>query len=388
MKRKLLLVLLFSAAVLHAQDVIYYPSGGAPPGGGAWDSGVNGIVVRTAPSTAVSRTITSTSLIVQNGDGVAGNLTVDLDGAVTPSFTSGTATVSGNCSVGQFYFETDANLLSGCTATNTWRTFVSTSDSTRSANSLTSIDIVEDFLTGVGSTSGQAGWWGPLISAVATGVATEIPGVYPHVGIMRLASNVSNDNSGALVAMGNTVGLPWGTSWDSTDWTIDVIFQPGSNSTAITNTDTEIGLTSASAFPISGATNGIYIRHDSDASDATFKFIVCNAAGAAGCTGTADGANIKIENSTITPVAGTWYRFRIRHLVAGGPGATRLVGFRVNDETEVTFCSSGCTDTLGTVPSGTALRPDVQYLTRTTTGTMSGDLDYFAITMSGIAARY
>lgn len=47
-----------------------------------------------------------------------------VDTTTTPQFTSGTATVSGNCTVGQMYIETDTGIVSHCTATNVWATAI------------------------------------------------------------------------------------------------------------------------------------------------------------------------------------------------------------------------------------------------------------------------
>jgi hypothetical protein len=163
-----------------------------------------------------------------------------------------------------------------------------------------------------------------------------------------------------------------------------VVFQPGSNSTSIASTGIWVGIfDNVSTVP---STNGIFIRRDTDLSETAFAFVICNASGASGCASAADAANAKVMASTITPSAGTFYRFRIRRATSG-VGGNPTIYFRVNNETEKTACSSGCDTTLGTVPSGQDMVVNVQYLTRTTTGVMSGDIDYIYFTITGLT-RY
>ena len=82
----------------------------------------NGLVAKTAANTSAARTIT-----VTNGDGVAGNPTLDLSATVNlaskilrlPSSTS----LPGTCSVGDIYMDTDATSgrrIYACESANTW----------------------------------------------------------------------------------------------------------------------------------------------------------------------------------------------------------------------------------------------------------------------------
>lgn len=124
------LALLLAAGTTWGQDIIPPSGGGGGTGSGVADPGSNGIMVRTAEDVSAARSIVSSAgtLVVGNEDGVAGNVTLDVDTSIFGQFSSGTATVSGNCTIGDYYLETDANLFSACTATNTWRTMFSTSD--------------------------------------------------------------------------------------------------------------------------------------------------------------------------------------------------------------------------------------------------------------------
>lgn len=360
--------------------------------------------------------------------GATNAVTLSVDRAVIPGYAQGTTSPGATCSPGDFYFETDLTLHI-CKATNTWAplfTFVDDSvmlgsgtayepkaipdcddsggnhlnyDTATNAFSCgtsgggaafdpgTTVTFYDDFLGGTLST-GLLGTNGVNFTAVSTGTVSNAVATAGtvHPGVYRLNSHATNDNSGialSVINSGQTVSNV-GAAWDSSDWQIDGVFMLGSNSTAITSTGFWFGL-SDNVGTIPG-TNGIFIRRDTDLSETAFAFVVCNTNGASGCASAADSTNIKVSASTITPSAGTWYRFRIRQLQSG-VGGNRTIYFRVNGETEVTFCSSGCTDTLGTVPSGVNMTLVVQYLTRTTTGVMSGDVDYLYFTITGLT-RY
>lgn len=258
-----------------------------------------------------------------------------------------------------------------------------------SSDPFSSIDIVDDFQAGNTATT-TAATFGFSTTALSTGTgggATGIPVLY---GAMRFNSHATNDNSGFILAIGSQnvfSSVSSATVWTSTDWSYDVIFKPGSNSTAITNIGMFIGLAAAfNSDPMAGA-GSIGIRFDSDRTDATFVFVTCDST-TNGCASAGDDTNQKVVASTITPVAGTNYRFRIRR-AAVGVGGNPTIYMRVNDEAEKTFCASGCSDLATEVPDGTiGLAPIVLYVTRTTTGVLSGDLDYLRLRIPNIPARY
>jgi hypothetical protein len=257
----------------------------------------------------------------------------------------------------------------------------SSSQASASVNPATTIEQTEEFMTG-GATSTTLGSIGLSITAIATGTLGFPAGEADHPGLVRLNSHATNDNSGADVSWpGGAVGPALLTR----DWSIDVLFKPGSNSTAITNAAWYVGVTSTTADP-AAATVGIWARFNSDLTDAKWMFQICNAAGAAGCASADDAANTTVIASTVTPSANTWYRVRMRQ-VAVGVGGTRTIYARINDENEVSFCASGCTDVLTGVPTSGNIVPSVFYLTRTTTGVLSGDLDYIYFKQSGLV-RY
>jgi hypothetical protein len=126
----------------------------APPAGtaGVGDPGTNGLLARTSANTATARALTggSGNVVVTNGDGVAGNPTVDLGANVellsasqsasgdrvflgkvdargatasAPFKTGANASLPAVCDVGQTYFASDAPVaqrLRFCAAANVW----------------------------------------------------------------------------------------------------------------------------------------------------------------------------------------------------------------------------------------------------------------------------
>ncbi len=103
-------------------------SGGS---GGLADPGSNGVVVRTALNTTVARAVTGTAneITATNGNGVSGSPTLSIADAFDISGKTSTAPIKkgtalpGTCSIGQFFFDTDATAgsnLFACTASNTW----------------------------------------------------------------------------------------------------------------------------------------------------------------------------------------------------------------------------------------------------------------------------
>jgi hypothetical protein len=234
---------------------------------------------------------------------------------------------------------------------------------------------------------GQIGWTGVNYFAVNTGtVASTSVTETGHPGLLRLNSHATNDNSGVLLVLGGGGGNEeFGSSFDTLVWSLDFLLKVGSNSTAITNAAIYVGLTNQRNADPNGTSAGIWVRRDSDESDTAFVFATCNASGAAGCGATGDDTNQRAATSTITPSAGNYYRFRISQDLTG-PGSTRKIYFRVNNETAVTFCSSGCDETILAILDGNLI-PFIGYFTRTTTGVLSGDADYLYVKIEGMT-RY
>jgi hypothetical protein len=246
----------------------------------------------------------------------------------------------------------------------------------------TSISMVEEFAGGT-LTSGQLGTLGWRSAAISTGTLVGGTSAASHPTVMNLNSHATNDNSGYEVYLSqddNGSGLGK-VSWDGLttgDWTLDVLFKPNS----VTSVALWIGFTTGTPDAVSG---GAWIRFDTDKSDTKYVFQICNNSAASGCPAAGDDTSSKTTLSTVTASA-AWTRGRIR-FDATGTGGNPTWYFRINDETELDFCSSGCSDTLGTLPTGATGRPTVTWMTRTTTGVQTLQLDYWAFQASGMT-RY
>jgi hypothetical protein len=272
---------------------------------------------------------------------------------------------------------TDDKLLYN-TSTNTWSCGT---DQTGGAafDPSTTVQLIEEFMTGH-NTAGHAGQLGHYPTLLASGTNGQVTGTTTHPGVWKLSSHVSNDDSGAILAFNSASASSSETDdWETTDWALDAVIEIASAG-AITNSAFLFGLTTSAGALYH--TNMVFIRRDTDLTDTTWAFEVCDTSA---CETTDDAANVQVELSTITPSAATWYRLRIRHAVSG-VGSNPTIYFRINDETEVTFCSSGCDDTLEQY-EGVTMVPFVAYVTRTTSEVKSSLVDYFAVNFTGLT-RY
>jgi hypothetical protein len=440
MKRSPLVVLALLLAAPALAQKTYPPSsqggGGAPGGGGVADPGGDGIMARTAVDTSAARTFTSPAgtLTLTNADGVAGNPGLDVDTSIFPQYSTGAADPPAACTLGDIYIETDTAEAYLCVDEDpdTWTlaggtSFAATDDTTLVGNGAvlqnkaipdcddaggahlnydttanawscgtsgdgtggsldpsTTLDIYDDFLGGLPTSAGNMGETGFTSFAYGTGTTNVAAGTAAaNPGVMELNSHATNDNSGAGVTWGAN-SLLQSSVWTTKNWTLDSVVYLGAAMT-ITDIGTWFGLSSGASSLLT-ATNCIWIRRDTDLTDTAFVFQVGNATGAAGCQAAGDGANSKTVLSTITPADNTAYRFRIRHTMTGGPGGVEMIGMRVNNETEKTFCSSGCDDTLGTVPA-VPLVPVVGAVTRNTNGIHTSEVDYMHLHIDGLT-RY
>lgn len=403
--RRLLAFLVLCAAPAVAQPPIFVGGGGS---GGS-----------VAPGSFSSPTGTITV------GGSVGAVTIDADTTVIPTYATGTSLPATCTPFASTFGRTDTHLPHACINTDLWAQLVTVTDdsvlvgtgTTTASKAIpdcddttgqhlnydtatnafscgtsgssgfdpsTTLYIYEDFPNASGTT-GQIGTHGWRFVAAATGtISADVADAAAHPGLVRINSHATNDNSGANIHLGNQLAM--GTGWFSREWSLDFVFVLGSNSTAITNVGFYVGLSvrADSTLP-NAASGGLWVRYDSDDSDATFKFQACSSA-TNGCDASSSAAHNVVVASTVTPSAGTYYRFRIRR-VASGVGGNPTIYLRVNNETEVTLCSSGCDGSDSTLPSGGSLVPMVSYVTRTTTGVLSGDIDYAAISITGLT-RY
>lgn len=343
-----------------------------------------------------------------------------VDVSALVDFTSGTATPSAACTAGKsVYAETDRNALWACTSTNTWTDLttdttgyatiqdegsgltqrttlnfagdgVSCADATTkttctiaggssSFDPSTTFEVYEEFLA-YNTTGGQIGTHGWYGSAFGNGTtyweATLVAG---HIGTQTLVSG-TDDNSGYIIALPrqDSVAIPI-SSVTSKDWDFDAIARL--DSSALTSSAFWIGLGTISD---ESQYSGARIRYDTDDSDSTFMFQLCNNLGN-NCTAAGDESGSTVIASTITPSTNTWYRFRIRHRMSG-VGSLETYYFRVNNETEKTFCSSGCDDVISNAPTyDVALA--VAGVSRASSTSREVAVDYVYFKMTGLS-RY
>jgi hypothetical protein len=379
--RRALLLLSLLPSIAGAQDFLrYYP----PSGGGGADP-----TYFSSPGGSV---------VI---GGVANAVTLDLDSSAYPVFSSGTADPPATCLVGERYIETDTAELYTCIDDDpdTWQlqgtlssayTVIDDEDTPLTARTTlnfegdgvtcaddtnqttctiaggsSSFDPVtyqfyEDFAGGEAVTL-RTGQNGLSFTAISTGTVSGPAITDFSTGGLRLNSHATNDNSGATVH-GITQITP-----NAGDWAFDARVMPGAASTAITDAAMYVGLTS-NALPDT-TSRGVFARFDSAFSDSKWVFVLCDSA-TTGCQEAGDATNADTELSSVTPAAGTIARIRIWRT-----SADSTIHFKVDSETEVTFCASGCTSTAANLPT-TASGFGITYLTRTTTGVLVGAVDY------------
>jgi hypothetical protein len=188
--------------------------------------------------------------------------------------------------------------------------------------------------------------------------------------VVRLTTTAGDNNASTVRAQ-----VMRGLSWTK-DWDIDFEILPGSNSTTIADDAIYVGFIYYDESTTANA--AAWVRYDTDLSDSTWVFQICVASGSTGCGSAGDNTWTNVVVSTITPVAGTWNRGRMRHRMSG-VGGNETYYFRMGAETEITFCSSGCTDTAGGKPTGSVGPFVFEARTRTTTA-KSIDVAYLYVT--------
>lgn len=237
-------------------------------------------------------------------------------------------------------------------------------------------DLFEDFVAG-GSTSTTIGTNGLGFSAVASGsiqAPASVTSTANNIGLLELRSHTTNDNSGILLYAGSlTAGNNYDAAIFEVDWSFDTVVIPVS----ITNVALYVGAMSGNP---DSATDAIWVRFDTDRSDATWVFQVCDASGAAGCGSAGDDTDSAVVASTVAPQANVPNRIQI-YRRAAGVGGVLTYYFQVNDETPLTFCASGCTESSADAPISTdTLGVNIFWVTRTTTGAQSSYVDYLRFT--------
>lgn len=416
-----LLALLLMPSLASAQNggfIHYWPPAGSGVGGGGGDlldgtlcTDSEGFLVRTASGTCTVRILAAgTGVSLANPAGTAGNPTISVDTAILAQFTSGTGAASATGSIGTWYHETDSGLVSTYSNTDTLATMMTTqthfidedSFATNSATKVpsqqsvkayvdaqaggsldlaTQVDTVEEFIGSTVVTNGMIGQWGWSQAVYATGTNVGNPGNTNHPGTWELLSHATNDNSGAHI-----FALPVLDSTFLTDanWTLESYVCFGFSGDGVANSHFAFGLTETAGSSFFSKTGFVGFVRNTDNSDTTFVGVTCDS-DTTGCGEADDQTNQKAIDSTITPADNGCYRFRIRNSTTEGPGSTRLIGMRVNDETELTWCSSTCGEDLTQVPAGD-MAIAFGYLTLTTTEVKSVAID--AVRLTATVDRY
>ncbi|MEZ5404534.1 MAG: hypothetical protein R2729_32950 [Bryobacteraceae bacterium] len=362
------------------------------------------------------------SAAVSAGSGVtAVNGQVSTDDAVVPFYAVGNGAPSLPCQPGRdFYTDLTAGKLYSCVGADTWqqagggggggggsvlalspssslteervltpRDGLSSTDS--GANGTYTLDwnpldrgvawALEDFLTG-NTSSGNVGAMGISRSTVGSAATFSYqPSPAGHPGVVRVttAATASTGEWLSLGAVNNPFNSVSSTDWAATDWEVQFILAPGTNSTTLSNVRLRSGLSNG-VSTVSG-TLGIFLRYDTTLGDTTFRYQICGSI--TGCALAASGTDSQVADSGLTPVAGNWYRVRIRR-VAAGVGGNPTIYFTINESSQRTFCASGCDATLAAMPSVGSLTAQVGYVSETAAA-KSIDIDWIGYRIRGLS---
>lgn len=255
----------------------------------------------------------------------------------------------------------------------------SADDAGASSLDLTKLVIQNDFCGG--KTTQAAGEAFAGFSALASG--TETVNVTPFNSnnpcVWQINATGSDNSGGSIRPMFSSPNYIANATITGKDWELDAI----GGSHAVTSSAMIFGFSDTSD-PDANA-NSIRIIRDTDRGHTTFVFQVCTVNGATGCDAAGDNTTSDTELSTITPVADTFYLLKIRHLVSGVGGLSTYY-FSVNGETEITFCSSGCTSTVANLPAA-AMEPWFYWKADDNAANNYGQIDFMYFKITGLT-RY
>jgi hypothetical protein len=396
-------------------------------GGGVADPGSNGFMVRTAADTSVARTLTSPlgTLAIGNSTGVAGNPTLDVDTSIFPMAFTGTS-LPATCVVKDLFVKTDTEDLYYCLATDTWSLVLSNTAATDDTvpvgtgttfalkavpnctdaggnhlNYTASSNSFSCGTTGDGTGGGSAAFDSATytddeefrMAAVPTDTTYQSTGwrrgncafysqtatpVADHPGQVDIGSAAS-DNDPCIIYGQSLVT----TTYTGSEWTFRAGF---ATVTDITDKLMAVGLQLGS---VDSTSDAIRVKFDTDDGDSTWIFQICNTAAADGCDAAGDATNSKTVASTKAPSAGAWNEFRMRRVesgVGGNPTIYMQMCSAGTCETEKTFCTAGCDDTLTTLPSAT-LVPILEITARNTISKYFS-VDFVSFRVTAGLARY
>jgi hypothetical protein len=254
----------------------------------------------------------------------------------------------------------------------------------------TTMDWKREHFTSGDTVSGRIGTTGMVYSTI-TGASplAYVAGTQSHPGILRgTTGSTSVADWGFTISMSNItnpVTAIDASTWDNYDWDFYSVAALGTNSTGLTYNGFSTGIGNPS---VNAQTQSLewQVRYNTTAGDTNFMYVVCNASGATGCDDPTPGvaANANVIDSTVTPVAGTWYQFHVYRRLSG-VGGIPTVYMQINGGTPLTFCASGCSTTLAHEPTSGGAVPHFQYWSHaSTTAARSIDMDFIGYKVSGL----
>ena len=192
-------------------------------------------------------------------------------------------------------------------------------------------------ITATATITGDSGLWNAAIVGAGTQIFGSNASTFTNPGAFSLATSAAATGDGIALFKCNTVNVgnpSFGALGSNADWEINWIVEINS----VASVCLRVGLCAASTQTADPPTGGIWIRFDTAASDTFFT---------AECRSASTSTTSVLATS---PSANTFYRFRIRSLVAG------TILFSVNGGSEVSINTNVPTVVLG---------PWMQLITRT-----------------------
>jgi hypothetical protein len=269
----------------------------------------------------------------------------------------------------------------GCDTAGEW---ILSGDGTggSAATSLTEIHVFDEFIGGVNAITGDSTFlpegslgWRTSIGTTCVLAPMTATGSANHPGILVMTTG-ANDNVLCSIHGFLQTATEYG---GSDDWEAVWIFRLPA---AITSTYLRLGLYTTNNVTQTGGIGYIY---DTDAGHTNGIFQVCDSS-TTGCQSAGDDTNADTVASTSTLTANTWHAFKIRYDatgVGGNPTYYMSIGISAAYETEKTFCSSGCDEDLGNLPTG-ALFVGAMVAARAAATTKDLEMDYFQYDYVGL----
>lgn len=317
--RRWLLLLLLCPAMAGAQDFIrYYPPASSGSGGeglldGTLCTDSDGFLVRTSSGNCTIREMAAgAGIAIANPAGTAGNPSFSADTAVIPQFSSGTGSASATGSVGTWYYETDAGLVSTYSATDTLATMI-----TAQQDSIANADwfIDEDSFATDSATRV------PSQQSVKAYVDAEVAGASGVTFVVKTADEsitsddtYSNDATLTFSVLANTQYWFSISGWYTTHATPDFKFQvtcPASPTTVTINRHYENGAGTTTAVNGDLACSQSTAVTSASATSGSFRVVGLLRNGANAGSVTLQWAQATNDGNTTTVKAGSFLMYQV-----------------------------------------------------------------------------